>query len=487
MHKPALLFAISSLSLVACGPPRDTVYGHLESGRTSQAVSVGQEWSREHPDRAHEIAGALRVAEEREAFESARRTLSFGDWQRHVDHVGRGAALRPDEALFLIGKRMRSVDFWTAWVSAYPSSPLKRDVEHELEAARLEALATAAPTARASLYAQLVQNHPTSPHRDHLDVLYFEEYVAFLRTTNDHHELERFLRRYPDSPLRPEIEQRAAATASAVVKTTRDGATEILSLRGGRTIRRTQRSTGGFDLVESEGDGGPVVRLAPAAWGARYGADAATQHLPSGVFAEPRADGGCDLGELATGKRVGVFLSWKAGGCPESLVRREAVDDVVMYAVSGKPLAAPEDILAAMPIRAPSPVFATPLGPSRVAPVELQQSVMDLLVKRSPKLAKSAEGRTTADMLRLVAHGATTDVKATYAAECKAKNDLACLLASHEATYAVIARGDAWLAGYGAMLREGCNAGGAAYCNLSRSFDAMRAQPPGAGAKAVAK
>ncbi|MBL8606625.1 MAG: hypothetical protein JNL38_04860 [Myxococcales bacterium] len=484
MHKPSLLFAISALSLVACGPPRDTVYGHLESGRTNQAVSVGQEWSREHPDRAHEIAGALRVAEERDAFESARRTLSFADWQRHVDHVGRGSALRPDEALFLIGKRMRSVEFWSAWTSAYPSSPLKRDVEHELEAARLEALATAPASARAPLYAQLVASHPTSPHRDHLDVLYFEEYVAFLRTTSDRHELERFVRRYPDSPLRPEIEQRIAATASAVIKTTRDGATEILSLRGGHTVRRTQRP-GGFDLVETEGDGGPVVRLAPAAWGARYGTDAATQHLPTGVFAEPRADGGCDLGELAAGKRAGVFLSWKAGGCPESLVRREGIDDVVTYGVSGKPLTSPDDILAAMPIRMPTHVFATPLGPSRLAPVELQQSVLDLLVKRSPKLAKSAEGRTALDMLRLVAHGPTADVKTIYAAECKAKNDLACLLTSHEATHAVLTRGDAWIVGYGSMLREGCNAGGAAYCHLSQSLESMRAAPP--GAKAVAK
>ena len=493
MTKTALILVLSSLSLGSLGlagcasAPRDAMYGQLEAGRTYEAVRLGDEWVKDHPERAHEVAGPLRLAHEREALEQARKTLSFADWQRWVDHAGKASALRADETMFLVGKRVRTVEFWQQWTQTYAQSPLAGDARDELETLRVEQLAAAPPGQRASQYATFVATHPGSRHRDHLDVLFFEEYVAFLRTTSDRRELERFVQRYPESPMRPEIEQRLAQTASLVARTVRSGNVETLAFKSGRVVTKTPSPLGGIDLVETDGDGGAVVRFAAGSWGSRYGTDAATQHLPYGVFAEPRKDDGCDLGVLEAGKRTGVWLGWSRGGCPEQLVRREAVDDVALWGIAGKPVSAPEEILAALPIRATSPIFATSAGASRVASPELQQSVVDLVLKRSPKAAATSEGRAAILALRVLGRAQRADeMRAVYAAECKGKGELACTLATHDGAHQALARGDGAASALSTMARAGCSAGASPWCVVSQDLDVVRSTPP-AAQKAVAK
>lgn len=495
MHKTSLSLLLSSIvvgslasATTGCATaPRDAMYGQLEAGRTYEAVRLGDEWVKDHPERAHEVAGPLRLAHEREALEQARKTLSFSDWQRWVDQAGKASTLRADETMFLVGKRVRTVDFWQQWTQTYAQSPLARDAQAELETLRVEQLASAPPGQRASQYAAFVQSHPGSRHRDHLDVLFFDEYVAFLRTTGDRRELERFVQRYPESPMRPEIEQRLGQMASLVARTVKAGNVEILAFKSGRVVTKTPSPLGGVDLVETEGEAGALVRFSPGSWGGRYGSDAATQHLPYGLFAEPRKDDGCDVGVLEGGKRTGIWLGWARGGCPEQHVRRDTVDEVALFGIAGRPVTAAEEILAALPIRATAAIFATAAGPSRVASPELQQAVVDLVLKRTPKAAASPEARAAVLALRVLGRAQRADeMRAVYASECKGKGDLACTLATHESAFHASTRGDAALAVLATTTQAGCSAGSPAWCVLSQDLSVVRQTPPPAQ-KAVAK
>ena len=66
MHKTSLSLLLSSIvvgslasATTGCATaPRDAMYGQLEAGRTYEAVRLGDEWVKDHPERAHEVEEA---------------------------------------------------------------------------------------------------------------------------------------------------------------------------------------------------------------------------------------------------------------------------------------------------------------------------------------------------------------------------------------------------------------------------------------------